>query len=231
LKYYPVCLDLHYRLILLVGGGWVALRKLVSLIIAGAQVRLVSPELVEDTKLYIFHSIIELRYRVFELDDLDGVWLVVCATNNAILNQAIAQEAELAEIFINVVDVPYLCSFIVPALVKRGDLLIAVSTSGSAPIVARRVRECLEYEFGFEWEPFLRLMHILRARLNTLNFSDKEKRSFFFALVDSNLFECVVAYDDVGVDAIIAQILGVGCTLDNLGLDVEDLKVIKRKHL
>jgi siroheme synthase-like protein len=122
LNYYPAYLDLRGRLALLVGGGRVAARKLASLVEAGARVRLVAPALDPDTAAQLPHPMVEERRRDFAPADLEGAWLAVCATDDEAVNRAVASAAEEQRVFVNVVDVPPLCSFIVPASLRRGEL-------------------------------------------------------------------------------------------------------------
>jgi precorrin-2 dehydrogenase/sirohydrochlorin ferrochelatase len=224
LSYYPAYLDLHGRLALLVGGGRVASRKLASLLAAGARVRLVAPELDADTAAQLPHSRVEERRRPFAPGDLDGAWLAVCATDDETVNRAVAATAEERRVFVNVVDVPPLCSFIVPASLSRGELMLAVSTGGASPAMARRLRERLEREFGPEWGPYLRLMRALRQRLTAQGRPAEANRPLFFALADSDLLARVAARDAVGVDALITRVLGPGHTLAELGWGPTDLE-------
>jgi len=223
LTYYPALLDLAGRLVLLVGGGAVATRKLAALLQAGARVRLVSPELAPETEAQVIQEGVEFFQRGFEPHDLDGAWLVVCATDDEALNRAVAAAAEAARVFVNVVDVPPLCSFIVPAVVRRGELTVAVSTGGASPAAARRLRQSLQERFGPEWGPYLAILRAARARLTALGRPAAENRPVFYRLVDSELFDKVAAGDTAGVEAVLARELGPGFSLAELGID--DLKV------
>jgi precorrin-2 dehydrogenase/sirohydrochlorin ferrochelatase len=149
---------------------------------------------------------------------------VICATDNEILNRSVAAEADKRGLFVNVVDVPPLCSFIVPAVVRRGELTLAVSTGGSSPAAARRLRERLQKEFGPAWGPYLKLMRALRAKVTALGRPAEENRPKFFALADSELFERVAAGDAAEVDRIIASVLGPGFSLTDLGWAPADLE-------
>ena len=208
----------------MVGGGQVAARKLASLVAAGARVRLVAPELAGETLAQLPHPLVEERRRAFASDDLEGAWLAVCATDDEKVNRAVAEAAEAARIFVNVVDVPPLCSFIVPASLSRGELVLAVSTGGASPAVARRLRERLAREFGGEWGPYLRLMRVLRGRVAARGRSAEENRPLFFALADSDLLTRVADRDAEGVDAVLARVLGPGHTLADLGWSPRDLE-------
>lgn len=224
MSYYPALLDLRDKLVAVIGGGQVAARKVASLLEVEARVRLVSPRLAPDTQGQAHSPGVELRQREFEPQDLDGVALVICATDNEILNRSVAAEAEKRGLFVNVVDVPPLCSFIVPAVVRRGELTLAVSTGGASPAAARRLRERLQTEFGPAWGPYLKLMRALREKVTALGRPAEENRPKFFALADSDLYGRVAAADAAGVDRIIASILGPGYSLADLGWGPADLE-------
>lgn len=216
LHYYPAFLDLRGRLAVVVGGGQVAGRKVASLLEAGAKVRLVAPELNPATAALLPHPWVEHLARPFEPADLEGAWLVVSATNIEELNRAVAAEAEARRVFVNVVDVPELCSFIVPASLRRGDLCLAVSTGGAGPAVARRLREGLEAQYGPHWGPYLALMRALRQWVKAQGQSAEANRPLFFALADSNLLELVATGDQAGIQALLEGVLGPACRLEGL---------------
>ena len=186
MPYYPALLDLTGRRVLLVGGGEVAGRKLASLLEAGALVRLVSPELNVLCRDQLDHRV-EYLARGFEPSDFGGVCLAVSATDDPAVNRAVAEEAGRRNIFVNVVDVPELCSFIVPAIIRQGELCIAASTGGAAPAVARRIREGLQDSFGPEWGPYLKLMRAMRCRVLARGNSSSQNRPLFEALAQAPL--------------------------------------------
>lgn len=176
MKYYPVFLNLKNRLCIVIGGGKVAERKVKMLLEVGAKIKVISPELTKDlTKLADEKKIIWEK-REYKKGDLEGAWLVITATNNKEVQIEVQQEAEEKRIFCNIVDVPELCSFIVPSVIKRGLLTIAISTSSASPAVSRRIRENLENLFGEEYVIYMNLMKNLREQiLNNQNLSSQEK--------------------------------------------------------
>lgn len=176
MKYYPAFLNLKNRLCIVIGGGKVAERKVKMLLQAGAKIKVISPELTKDlTKLADEKKIIWEK-REYKKGDLEGAWLVITATNNKKVQIEVQQEAEEKRIFCNIVDVPELCSFIVPSVIKRGLLTIAISTSSASPAVSRRIRENLENLFGEEYVIYMNLMKNLREQiLNNQNLSYQEK--------------------------------------------------------
>jgi precorrin-2 dehydrogenase/sirohydrochlorin ferrochelatase len=146
MKFYPVILNVENRKVVVIGGGVVALRKIQDLLLAGAVVRVVSPEVHPDISALRgdFPGRLEIESRAYAPGDLDGAWLIYSATNNSTVNEMVFREAESKRIFINAVDDPENCSFIVPSVIKRGDLLVSVSTSGSAPAMSARLKREIE---------------------------------------------------------------------------------------
>lgn len=221
--YYPALLDLEGRPVLVVGGGQVAARKIAALVEAGAKVRVVAPKLAPETREVCEQSGVAVESREFAPKDVAGAWLVVSATDIEKVNRAVADAAEEAGVFVNVVDVQPLCSFIVPASVRRGELILAVSTSGASPAAARRLRQRLEKEFGPQWEPYLDLMRAVRARLTSLGRPAKDNKPLFYALVDSDLFEAMAEGDAAKVELVLARELGPGFSLAEIGWSADQL--------
>ncbi|TAN43078.1 MAG: bifunctional precorrin-2 dehydrogenase/sirohydrochlorin ferrochelatase [Nitrospirae bacterium] len=157
--YYPAFINLKGKECVVVGGGRVAERKIAQLIKAGGLVKVISPAITEGlkkqkTKRKIVH--IERKYRK---GDLKGAFLVVAATSDGKINQAVSQDAES---LVNVVDQPALANFIVPSLISRGPLTIAVSTAGASPALARAIREELESSYPADVGQFLRFIKKMR---------------------------------------------------------------------
>ena len=145
---YPVFLDLAGREALVVGGGPVATRKAASLAKAGARVTVVAPQIGTELEQMGRENMARLFRRNFEPEDLEKKWLVIAATDDPQINRDVAKAAARKRIFCNVVDRPQICSFQVPAVLERGMLKIAVSTSGASPAMARRIRKELEARYG-----------------------------------------------------------------------------------
>jgi precorrin-2 dehydrogenase/sirohydrochlorin ferrochelatase len=160
---YPVMLDMAGRLAVVVGGGRVAERKVGALLEAGAAVRVVGPTLTEALAARAAEGHIDWRQRRFAAGDLAGAALAFAATDRREVNAAVLAEARAAGVPCNVADDPGGCDFQVPSVVRRGDLVIAVSTGGASPAVARRVRQALEERFGPEWAAYLDLLAAARA--------------------------------------------------------------------
>ena len=144
MRYFPLFLDLRERLVVVVGGGPVAERKVLLLAASGARLLVVAPRLTAGLAAAARSGRLEHRARRFEAGDVDGARLVVAATGDRAVNRAVAEAAEARGVVVNVVDDLELSSGIVPAIVDRSPIVIAVSTAGTAPALARRVRALLE---------------------------------------------------------------------------------------
>jgi precorrin-2 dehydrogenase/sirohydrochlorin ferrochelatase len=163
--YYPAFLDVRGRRCLVVGGGVVAERKVTGLLDAGARVRVVSPTLTPALAALSGTGIVEHRARPFRRRDVRGRAVVVAATGLAAVDNAVAGAARRARALVNVVDRPAACDFILPSVLRRGDLQIAVSTGGQSPALAREIRRRLETEIGDDYADLVARVGASRVRL------------------------------------------------------------------
>jgi len=169
-------LKLSGRLCLVVGAGRVAEPKIESLVRCGARVRVVAPSATAAIRQSTQAGEIEWLERTFEPGDLDGAFLVVAATSSPGLHELIFRQAQQAGVLCNAVDQPNLCDFYYPAVVRRGPLQIAISTSGNSPSLARRIREELERQFGASYGPWIREIGKVRRALIEAD-TEPKKRS------------------------------------------------------
>jgi len=181
---YPIVLNLAGRRVLVVGGGNVALRKARDLADAGAAVRVVAPEFLPEFASDGRFACVAAAYGAAHAR---GAAIVVAATDDEAVNVRVAADARKAGALVNVVDRPELCDFIVPAQVTRGDLVIAVSTGGAAPSLARRLRERLEKEFGPEYETLLEALRGVRERLKADGAAPDVRRRVFERLTEDDI--------------------------------------------
>ena len=157
--YIPIFLDVTGRRCVVVGGGEVAARKVESLLAAGAQVVIVSPSLsAASLAAVVDRGLATHIARAYRRGDIGGCVLAYAATDDPATHRALAEEARTLGIPLNVVDQPELCSFIAPAVVKRGALQIAISTGGASPAFAARLRRELEKQFGSEYGVALKVL-------------------------------------------------------------------------
>jgi precorrin-2 dehydrogenase / sirohydrochlorin ferrochelatase len=155
---YIACLRLSGRPCLVVGGGPIGLEKVEGLLACGADVTLVAPEAVDELAGYAREDSIRWEQREYRPGDLDGAFLVIAATSDTELNTGVYEDAEARAMLVNVVDVPPLCNFILPAIVRQGPLAIAISTAGASPALAKRMKREIGEAYG---EPYARLAVIL----------------------------------------------------------------------
>ncbi|MCL5104524.1 MAG: bifunctional precorrin-2 dehydrogenase/sirohydrochlorin ferrochelatase [Armatimonadetes bacterium] len=188
--FYPIAVDVTDRPCLIVGGGDVAYRKLVALREAGAVVTVISPEI--DPRMESYDGLTVIR-REYQPGDTSGYVLVFAATGNRPVNAAVYNEAVRGNIPVNVVDDPELCSFIVPAVVRRGGLLIAITTSGKSPALSKKIRRELEKSYGEEYSVFVDLMGELREITKAEFDTQAEREALFNRLLDSEIFDLIRA--------------------------------------
>lgn len=189
MKFYPVFLRLTGRRCVVAGGGEVAERKVRSLLDAGARVVVVSPTLTAGLAELASGGTIDHLAREYRAGDLAGAFLAYAATDDEALHATIAGEARAAAVLLNVVDHPTLCDFIVPAVLNRGDLAVAVSTSGSSPALAARIRSDIDRALGPEYDRALAIFSRLRRRLRAKPLAAAERRRILVNLAASELVD------------------------------------------
>ncbi len=187
MKYYPVYLDMRGRPCLVIGGGTVAERKTLTLLEAGADVTVVSPALTAKLQELSRSGRITHRQKNFEEKDLSGKFLVIAATDLPDMNSSAAQSCKKNNILVNVAVPPDESSFIVPSVVERGDLLIAVSTSGISPALAKKIRQELESRYGAEYALFLERLAGIRQQVLEEVADEQKRRMIFQKIVDSDV--------------------------------------------
>ena len=199
--YYPAILDIADRRALVVGAGNVAEGKIEGLLRGGAKVKVVSLTATDTIKSWAAQDKIALDLRAYEQSDLDGCFMVVAATENNQTNVAVFEHAEARQMLCNVVDVTHLCNFILPSIVRHGDLAIAVSTGGASPAMARRIRIALSQCYGEEYAVALKILGSLREQLKA-RYPDFEDRKIVFERMVYSNFMTLVRNDDAdGLEA------------------------------
>ena len=186
MKYYPAYLDLRGRSCLVVGGGAVAERKIHSLLDARATVVVVSPSLTPALKRFADSSRITHREKEFDESDLTGSFLAIAATDSPEVNRLIAAACDRSNMLVNVAVPPEAGNFIVPSAISRGDLLIAVSTSGASPAMSRKIRQELEGRYGPEYGMLLERLAAVRAKVLATVANEQERTDIFHAIVNSD---------------------------------------------
>ena len=179
MSFYPINLDLSDKECAVIGGGKVAWRKVVSLLKAGAKVTVISPELIEPLFYMAEKEQIVHKKKCYRQGDLTGFFIVICATNQQMVNRQAAEDAKKNGALINVVDKSYPNDFIVPAQVCRGNLLITVSTGGQSPAFSRQLQRELSNKYGDEYAVYLDLIADMRETLKDV-LQDSEARVKFW---------------------------------------------------
>jgi precorrin-2 dehydrogenase/sirohydrochlorin ferrochelatase len=209
MRYYPIFLELKNKNCLVVGGGPVGIRKALTLEKCGAAVRVISEKFAEGTTAFTGKKII-FTEKKYEKKDIQGMFLVFAATNNAELNRKIKKDASGSHILCNVADAPDTSDFLVPSTVDRGDLIVAVSTSGTSPAVAKKIRQELEDFFDPAYVPLLCLMGNIRKKLLSAGHSPDEHKKAFSDLMDKGILDLIKTGDVTAVDLILNEIFGKG---------------------
>lgn len=173
--YYPVFLDISEKPCLVVGGGKVAERKVNMLLKFGGTVNVVSPRVSSGIKNLAAKGKIHLTEKEYDSGDLEGVALVFAATNGERINQKIHLDARQRNIPVNVVDNPFLCDFIVPSVVKKDPIVVAISTSGMLPFLAKRLRKDIAGHITRDYARYARIVGRLR-RLIITTVKDRQER-------------------------------------------------------
>jgi len=216
MKYYPVNLDVSGQRCLVVGGGSVGTRKVKTLLDCRADVTVVSPEVTGALRSLADAGKLRLEEREYQASDLDGMFLVIGTTNDEALNRKIYTDAQQQNKLCNIADSPASCNFILPSIVHRGDLVLAISTSGSSPAFAKKLRKDLEKQFGDEYSVFLQLMRAIRETLLKETHDPEAHKHYFEKLIDGGLLEMVKNKDTEKINALLHEVFGDGFQVEML---------------
>ncbi|MGZ8811948.1 MAG: precorrin-2 dehydrogenase/sirohydrochlorin ferrochelatase family protein [Thermoanaerobaculia bacterium] len=187
--YYPVYLDIEEREVLIIGGGNVCARKAETMMKYGAHVTIVSPDFTDEIQHWAKEGVLKLRQKAYEEADLTGASIVIASTDDPCINARIARDCRRRKIPVNVVDVTHLCEFIVPAIVERGTIQIAVSTGGKSPALARTLKEDLQKFVGPEYDEVNQVLGSLRTAAKKILPTDVDRKRFFDGIIASGILE------------------------------------------
>jgi len=191
-KTYAICLiGLQPQQAVVIGGGSVAGRKVEGLLAADFQVKVISPKLTSKLQSLASSGAITFIQRSYQYGDLDGAFLVIAATNDPAVNQAVWAEAVQCGCLINTVDDPQHSNFILPAVLQRGEMSIAISTGGGSPALARRLRERLENSIGPEYGTLTEILSELRPELIATFPAGEARLQAALRIVDSNILHVI----------------------------------------
>lgn len=217
MQYLPIFLNVRAQNCLIVGGGEVAYRKAVLLDKSGARLRVVAPDINETLQTLVITGAGELHRRPFVEADLDGVFLVVAATDDEEVNTAVSIAAKARGLPVNVVDKPSLCSFIVPSIVDRSPVVIAISSGGTSPVLTRKLKEKIEVLVPAAYGRLALLLGKYRGRVKSVIAEGKRRTRFWEALLSGPLSEMVFAGKEEDGKRYIEQHLALADYLDVRG--------------
>ena len=189
--YYPIYIDIEDRNVVIVGGGNVCARKAETMMKYGARVTIVSPEFTAEMEQWARDGVLAIRRKEYEEKDLDGASMVIASTDDQCVNGRVARDCRRRKIPVNVVDVTHLCEFIVPAIVERGSIQIAVSTGGKSPALARTLKEDLQKFVGPEYDEINQVLGTLRKGAKKTLPTDVDRKRFFDAIIAEGVIEMV----------------------------------------
>ncbi|HLI71569.1 MAG TPA: bifunctional precorrin-2 dehydrogenase/sirohydrochlorin ferrochelatase [Ktedonobacteraceae bacterium] len=201
-------LNVRGRPAIVVGGDSIAAEKAAALAACGASVGVISPEFCGEMRELAARGQVTLFCKRYEPGDLTGAFVVVAATSDQQMIEAIWQETQQRGQPVNIVDVPRYCSFIVPSILRRGKLTVAVSTEGASPSVAKRIRQQLEENFPPTYEEFIDLAALARAYLRRQGVSYEKRDEFFRDFMASSILELLSAGKVVPALEALAGLLG-----------------------
>ena len=216
MRYYPVYLDIRDRHCLVVGGGSVGTRKVKTLLVCGGRVTVISPTVSASLDTLVRSGRVELKQRAYSQSDLEGVFLVIGATDDQDLNRRISADAARKNLLCNIADRPEICNFVLPSIVNRGDLTISISTAGKSPAMAKQVRKELEQQFGPEYANVLRLMGAVRKKLLRQKHEPEAHKPLFEKLIHGGLRELIRDEQTKDVNDLLFRVLGEGFRYDEL---------------
>jgi siroheme synthase-like protein len=199
--FYIACLKLTGRRCVVVGGGEVALEKVEGLLACDGQVTLIAPDAEPDLQEYASEGSIRWERRAYaDASDLEGAFLVIAATDHTDVNIAVFDDAERRAMLVNVVDVPPLCNFILPAIVRMSPLAIAISTAGASPALAKRMKREIEVQFGEPYAQLAVLLNEVRGWAKATLPTYQERKEFFEGIVNGQPDPIALLRDDGEVD-------------------------------
>ncbi|MGD0759918.1 MAG: bifunctional precorrin-2 dehydrogenase/sirohydrochlorin ferrochelatase [Candidatus Sulfotelmatobacter sp.] len=190
---FPMFLKLADRQVLVVGAGKVGEGKIAGILDTGARIRVVAREATDAVRDWARAGLIELELCSFSAQDLDGAFVAIVATASRDLNEFIYREAQSRGVLCNVVDVPEFCDFFYPAVVRRGDLQIAISTSGQSPSLAQKLRQQLEQQFGPGYASWVAELGETRRLVQASDLAPERKRELLHSLASGDALEAALA--------------------------------------
>lgn len=187
--YYPIFLDIEDRSVVIIGGGEVCARKAETMMKYGARVTVVSPAFTAEIEQWAREGKLAIREKRYEPTDLEGANIVIASTDDTAVNEQIAADCRARRIPVNVVDVTPLCEFIVPAIIEKGSVQIAISTGGKSPALARTLKEDLHRSIGPEYAEVNDVMGTLRDGAKAVLPTDVDRKRFFDGILAKGILD------------------------------------------
>jgi precorrin-2 dehydrogenase/sirohydrochlorin ferrochelatase len=213
---YPIFLNIQGVKCLVAGGGKVGTRKAQTLLDCGARVVVVSLQFSDRLQQMAEDANLLLIKRAYRSEDLQNTFLVIGATNDSRVNQRIGIDAHKSGVLCNIADRPESSDFIVPSIIRRGDLTLTISTGGKSPAMAKRIRQGLENQFGNEYSEFFDLMGRIRQELVAQEHAPQRHKQLFETLIDAGLLEMLREKRIDAVDELLQSVLGREFTFSRL---------------
>ena len=187
--YYPIYLDIENRSVVIIGGGNVCARKAETMMKYGARVTVVSPQFTDEIEKWAGEGCLQLKRKKYAESDLEDASIVIASTDDEAVNTRVAADCRRRHIPVNVVDVTPLCEFIVPAIIERGSIQIAVSTGGRSPALARTLKEDLHRLVGPEYAEVNDALGSLREAAKAKLPTDIDRKKFFDGIIAAGVLE------------------------------------------
>jgi siroheme synthase-like protein len=205
--FYPVYLNLKGKRVVVIGGGEVAERKVESLLGTEASVVVISPEVTERLSSLANEKQIALLRRAYRPGDCSGAALVLSATNDPELSRAVFQDASAAGALVNTADQPALCDFIMPAVVRRGNIAVAISTGGTSPGLAARLRYKISRIIGPEYGLLAELLSEARAEIRQRVQTEEARKALHYKILDSDIMNLLKHKDTAGAKRLLREMI------------------------
>ena len=205
--FYPIYLNLKGKRVVVIGGGEVAERKIESLLGTDASINVISPEVTARILKLASERRVELDRRLYRDGDCSGATLVLSATDDDATNRSVFEEARKAGALVNTADQPALCDFIMPAVVRRGDIAIAISTSGTSPGLAARLRQKIARLIGPEYGHLAQLLSEARPLIRRRIPEQADRKELQYRILDSDIMSYLRNNDIAGAERRLREII------------------------
>jgi siroheme synthase-like protein len=187
--YYPIYIDIEDRAVLIVGGGAVCARKAETMMRYGGRVTIVSPEITDEIAAWERDGALTVKRKKYDEADLEGASMVIASTDDQCVNARVARDCRRRRVPVNVVDVTHLCEFIVPAIIEKGSIQIAISTGGKSPALGRTLKEDLQRTIGPEYAEVNDLLGTLRKSAKRVLPTDVDRKHFFDGIIAAGVLD------------------------------------------